>query len=345
MPTLPFGWPSPYRLTLAPTTGSPNGNQQVQINGTHLLGATQVMFGTAAATIGANTDSAITVTTPVHVIGAVTVSVTTAGGTASAANGFTYRNLAPALTSAVTVTPATPYIGRPVSVTIPANDPDGDQVYINGDWGDGTAIVDATTTTLTHTYTAAGPWTVTLNLSDKINPAVTVTPSPVITLTPLPAFTPKKVSGSFKFGSTKPTDVFSISGTLPNVLPKQPFASKAFVVEVGGLKATFALDSKGKGKGKVVGTISGTVGLTIKYTKNKDTKVLEFLGGDVPFKVALKGIFAQTWLTNQIIVQNTDMVAKTIYIPITFTLDGIHVWGRTQSAVATSKAHKSGKFK
>jgi hypothetical protein len=76
---------------VAPTQGSPGGGTSVTITGTNLSGASAVTFGGAAATtFTVNSATQITATTPAHVAGVVTVAVTTAGGSGSQANAYTY---------------------------------------------------------------------------------------------------------------------------------------------------------------------------------------------------------------------------------------------------------------
>ena len=58
------------------------------ISGTNLAGATSVTFGGAAAKITADSGTQITVTSPPGTAGTVIVTMTAAGGTASAS--FTY---------------------------------------------------------------------------------------------------------------------------------------------------------------------------------------------------------------------------------------------------------------
>ncbi len=107
---------APTITTISPNTGPTAGGQTgVVISGTNLSNATSVTFGGTAATITNNTAGSVTVTTPAHAAGAVNVVVTTAGGSATSANGYTYVT-APALT---TVSPNTgPAAGGQTGVVI-----------------------------------------------------------------------------------------------------------------------------------------------------------------------------------------------------------------------------------
>ena len=89
---------------LAPATGPAAGGTSVTISGTDLLGAMSVTFGAVAGTVTSNTPTAIVVTTPAYAAGAADVAVTTAGGTATSAGGFTF--FAPASQLAFTTAPS-----------------------------------------------------------------------------------------------------------------------------------------------------------------------------------------------------------------------------------------------
>jgi hypothetical protein len=86
-----------YRYIAAPAigsvvanSGSTSGGQFVTINGTSLGNAISVTFGGSPAPITSNIATAIVVATPAHAAGAVNVVVTTAGGSVTSTNGFTY---------------------------------------------------------------------------------------------------------------------------------------------------------------------------------------------------------------------------------------------------------------
>jgi len=83
-------YPAPAITTVLPASGTQSGGTLVTITGTNLAGATQVTFGGTAAAITGNTATTITVTTPAHAAGYVTVVVTTPGGTATKTNAYQY---------------------------------------------------------------------------------------------------------------------------------------------------------------------------------------------------------------------------------------------------------------
>ncbi|HVE47253.1 MAG TPA: IPT/TIG domain-containing protein [Acidimicrobiales bacterium] len=89
--------PPPTVTTMSPTSGPTAGGTAVRIVGTNFTPAATVSFGSVAATPSAVSPTELTVATPPHAVGSVSVSVTTAGGTASVPGAFTY--FAPASTT------------------------------------------------------------------------------------------------------------------------------------------------------------------------------------------------------------------------------------------------------
>jgi putative cell wall-binding protein len=75
--------------TLAPTTGPEAGGTTGVITGSGFTGTTAVSFGGVAATFVVDSDTQITAVSPAG-LGAVSVSVTTIGGTATSVGTFTY---------------------------------------------------------------------------------------------------------------------------------------------------------------------------------------------------------------------------------------------------------------
>lgn len=82
---------------IAPNKGLAGGGQSVTISGTNLSGTSAVTFDGSAATITSVTPTAVVVTTPAHVVGIVDVTITTPGGTATSAGGYTYLATIPTL--------------------------------------------------------------------------------------------------------------------------------------------------------------------------------------------------------------------------------------------------------
>jgi hypothetical protein len=87
----------PTITAVSPVTGPTAGGQTVTITGTNfgtILANVSVKFGTTPGVVTAVTDTSITVTTPAHSGGVVNVVVTTPGGIATKADGYTYGALA-----------------------------------------------------------------------------------------------------------------------------------------------------------------------------------------------------------------------------------------------------------
>lgn len=82
--------PAPTLSGLSPDTGSTGGGASVTLTGTNLTGATSVTFGGAAATFSVQSATTIVATSPAHTAGAVTVTVTTPGGSATLPWSFSY---------------------------------------------------------------------------------------------------------------------------------------------------------------------------------------------------------------------------------------------------------------
>jgi len=84
------------------------------------------------------------------------------GGTASNSTTITVRNRAPGQIT-LTFDPASPEVGKNVTMTATATDADGDALTFTWKFGDGTT---ATGTTVHHAYASAGDFTVNVTVSD-----------------------------------------------------------------------------------------------------------------------------------------------------------------------------------
>ena len=157
---------SQYSYIAAPTitgatpgTGTTAGGTSVTITGTALTGASAVTFGGNAATSFVVTgDTQITAVTPAGGAGATSIAVTTPGGTATLANGYSYVVLNP---PAVTTQPAgqTVAVGATASFTAGASGSPSPSVQwqVSSDSGASfTNIAGATAATYTTPATTAG---------------------------------------------------------------------------------------------------------------------------------------------------------------------------------------------
>ncbi|MEU4493813.1 IPT/TIG domain-containing protein [Streptomyces sp. NPDC023998] len=80
----------PTATGFSPLTGPSAGGTLVGITGTNLLTTTGVTFGAVPATFAVLSDTQIAATAPAHAPGAVTVTVTTTGGSDAAPGTFLY---------------------------------------------------------------------------------------------------------------------------------------------------------------------------------------------------------------------------------------------------------------
>jgi hypothetical protein len=106
--------PAPAITSVSPDRGPLTGGATVTISGTGFTGTTGVKFGSAAATYTVVSDTQIDATAPAGSAGAVSVAVTTEGGTGSLPAAYTYAP-APSVTS---VSPYAGPLGGGTTVTI-----------------------------------------------------------------------------------------------------------------------------------------------------------------------------------------------------------------------------------
>lgn len=86
-----FGFVGPPTATgFSPLTGLPAGGTLVGITGTRLSTTTGVTFGGVSATFAVLSDTQVAAIAPTHSLGAVTIAVTTTGGSATAPGVFLY---------------------------------------------------------------------------------------------------------------------------------------------------------------------------------------------------------------------------------------------------------------
>jgi PKD repeat protein len=158
--------PTPVITAITPNSGA--AGSIVTITGTGLSGATGITFGNTAGTnIQCNAaGTQCTVVAPNLAAGTSSfVSVTTAGGTSNTV-GFSFTSLA-ALTPSVSA-PTTGTVGTPVSFFVTATPSSGATISnLSINFGDGSSPVAVSSgQTVSHTYTAAGPYTVTVTATD-----------------------------------------------------------------------------------------------------------------------------------------------------------------------------------
>ncbi len=157
-----------------PANGTTFGGTLVTISGNGFTGASSVTFGGTAATslsvIDANT---ITAVTPAHAAGAVSVVVTTAGGTNAANSLFTF--VTPPAPTVTGVSPASGVNLGGSSVTITGTDFLGaTSVTFGGTAATNVTVVNSTTITVTTPAHANGAVSVVVTTPSGSNPANTL---------------------------------------------------------------------------------------------------------------------------------------------------------------------------
>jgi hypothetical protein len=142
----PFSYAAvPSISAITPASGPPSGGTTVTITGTNLSGASAVDFGTQAVPFTVVSPTEITAVSPAGAVGAVTVKVTTPGGSTSAATPFSY-------VAAPTISAISPASGPIVG---------GETVTISGTNLTGATTVDFGSQQATFSVVSAGEITAT----------------------------------------------------------------------------------------------------------------------------------------------------------------------------------------
>ena len=136
---------APTIVSVSPNTGSTNSGTAITITGTNLTGASSVTVGGVAATnLVVVSATSITAKTPTGTAGVKPVVVTTPGGIATLAGGFTYVQ-APTIAS---VTPSTGVLAGGTAITITGTNLTGAiSVTVGGTQATSVVVVNATTIT------------------------------------------------------------------------------------------------------------------------------------------------------------------------------------------------------
>jgi len=153
------------------------------------------------------------------------------------------------------------------------------------------------------------------------------------------AMTVSKLAGAMNF-TTEGKDGCSISGVLPSLPAKIDLTGKTLTLNIGGATQVFLLDAKGRGKNE-----SSSITLKLKpSTRNKTTKVVEFLGGDVAFKGKLsKGTWSDDW-ADEGATGGADVKNQALTLTATIDLGG-KVYMASVSVLYSAKAGKMGRMK
>lgn len=205
-----YGTPPPTVSSVSPNSGAIGGGQTVTITGTNFTGATNVKFGGVAATgVTVNSDTQITATTPGHSAGIVDVTVTTAVGTGTGSNLYSYATSPPTVT-AISPTSGSTLGGTQVTIT-GTNFTGTPQVTINGVAAAQVTVINSTTlTAVTPAGTGSnGPVVVTTSFGNSIAANIYSYVAPVPPTPPAPTVT----SVSLGFGTTLGLTPVTITGT------------------------------------------------------------------------------------------------------------------------------------
>jgi DNA-binding beta-propeller fold protein YncE len=156
--------PVPVVTGITPAYGPITGGAVVTITGSGFTGATNVTFGTTAATsFMVINDTSITATAPAEIAGTVDVTVITPGGNVTESSAYTY-------TGAGSGAPIAGFTGTPTSGTAPLNVTFTDTSNVvagtmwNWSFGDTSWFNTTTTSNPSHTYTTPGTYTVSLTV-------------------------------------------------------------------------------------------------------------------------------------------------------------------------------------
>ncbi len=244
----------------------------------------------------------------------------------------------PTVTSQPNASTSPVVVNVPVTFGAGATDVAGGTVTYAWDFGDGTTGSGAT---VTHIYTTPGSFTVTVTMTGS-NGGVTTATLPITVVSAGGGGTPttipmtiSKLQGAANF-KLSGKDSCSFSGVLPNLPTTFTSTSKVVVLNVDGVNVSFTLDAKGRAK-----SVQGSMMLKLKTKRDKATKKVSFIGGNVPFSVKLtKGTFAATWNFDS----NTTILKSSLVFPITLQLDG-NTYAASVTASYSSKAKTAAKFK
>ena len=135
-----------------------------------------------------------------------------------------------------------------------------------------------------------------------------------------------------------PGNIGPFLAVIPNVPALFTPAGLTVSLDIGGVIHDFRLDGKGRARAK-----DGSFQLKLKMKRNKATKKLEFLGGNVPFKATvLKGTFAGAWLD-----EGVDPAINSKKQPLSMTVDmkfNGRVYTASMVTLYNAKAEKTGTF-
>lgn len=254
----------PTLTSVSPSSGSTAGGTSVTLTGTNFTSPSTVSFGgTAGSGVIVNSTTSVTVTTPPRAAGAVNVTITTPGGTATLTNGYTFVAPVPPTANPVSATLAANSSNNPIPLNI--SGAAATSVAVASAASHGTAVASGTSISYTPTsgYSGTDTFTYTAtNATGTSAPAsvtVTVTP-PTVAISPatLPdatAGTPYNQTLSSSNG-TAPYTYAPVSGSVP---PGMTFSSAGVFSGTPSNSGNFNLSIRSTDQYGATGTVSYTI--------------------------------------------------------------------------------------
>jgi hypothetical protein len=192
-----------------------------------------------------------------------------------------FANQAPSITLPASATPNPVQAGQEVTLSVAAEDPDGDTLTYTWTFGDGTP--DALGATVTHVYTAPGVYDALILVQDGHGSQDNDFVGIIVTSVAGPLeIQPIKLSGTVSLTKTG-TDTMTLAGSVQSVPASGNPVGRSITVNFGGLQTTISLKGSSGTAKALQRAASPGMSVTIKFKVAK-----KFAGGDIPFQVNYK---------------------------------------------------------
>jgi len=133
-------------------------------------------------------------------------------------------------------------------------------------------------------------------------------------------------------------DSCSVSALIPALPAGLKFDKKTVLMDCAGVPFSFVFDARGRAK-----VTSGGASFKFKLARNKTTKALEFLGGDVLFKAKVtKGSWKANWVDDGIV--SDDRTKAAVSLPLTIYFNG-SIYTGVAASEYSAKSGKTGSIK
>ena len=324
----------PTISTITPASGPTTGSTTVTITGTHLVATTLVVDfgGTPGTTAHITTGSTkLTVLTPAHAAGKVTVKVIDSGGTASKATGFQFIPGAPTISS---VTPAKGLTTGNTTVTITGTNLVATTLAVDfGGTPGTTAHITTGSTKLSVKTPAHAVGKVTVKVIDSGGTASKATGFKFVPGAPtISSVTPAK-------GLTTGNTTVTISGT--------NLVATTLVVDFGGTPGTTAHITTGSTKLTVKTPAHAAGKVTVKVVDSGGTASKATGFQFVPGAPTISSVTPSKGLTTgntTVTITGTNLVATTLAVDFGGTPGTTaHVTTGTTKLTVKTPAHAAGK--